>query len=128
MNEWVLDASALLALLNQEPGSKLVEGHLPQAVMSSVNFSEVLSKLVDQGIPPSKAQEILDNLKLRVIPFDYKQASLSGLLRTETKAFGLSLGDRACLCLAISLKLPALTADRLWEKLNLPGLKVTLIR
>ncbi len=128
MNEHILDASALLALLNQEPGCELVKKHMPRALMSSVNFSEVLSKLIDRGIPTHKAEEVLDNLKIRIVPFDYKQALLAGVFRTQTKALGLSLGDRACLSLSATLKLPILTADTPWSQLSLSDVTVVQIR
>lgn len=127
MAKCVLDASALLALLNDEPGSEVVLKNLAHAVISSVNFTEVLSKLLDQNMPYAIAKELLGNLNLDIIDFDYEQSLGSALLRTKSKAHGLSLADRVCLNLAQKLALPALTADKAWGKLNAPHLKVVVI-
>ncbi|MBI2872580.1 MAG: type II toxin-antitoxin system VapC family toxin [Chloroflexi bacterium] len=112
MPEAVLDASALLALLNAEPGAEVVAAALPQAAISAVNLSEVVAKLADAGMPEAAVREALQGLALDVVPFDTDQAYEAGLLRSSTRGVGLSLGDRACLGLARRLNVPALTADR----------------
>ena len=127
MSSWVLDASALLALLNRELGSEKVVAALPDAVMSSVNLSEVVAKLVDQGRAETEIRSYLDALGLVIVPFDDEMAYRSGRLRSVTKSAGLSFGDRACLALAASLDVPALTSDRAWASLNL-NVQVELIR
>jgi PIN domain nuclease of toxin-antitoxin system len=123
----VLDASALLALINQEAGSERVAAVLSTACMSSVNVVEVVSKLMDKGFNELEIREIFEALKLLIIPFDEEQGFIAGLLRTDTKSLGLSLGDRACLSLAIQQKLSVLTADRVWAGLQL-GLNIQMIR
>ena len=127
MSSWVLDASALLALLNRELGSEKVVAALPDAVMSSVNLSEVVAKLVDQGRAETEIRSYLDALGLVIVPFDDEMAYRSGGLRSVTKSAGLSFADRACLALAASLDVPALTSDRAWASLNL-NVQVELIR
>ena len=127
MAEVVLDASALLALLNAEPGAEHVAEVLPQAAISAVNLSEVVAKLADAGMPDQAIRDALQGLPLDVVPFDTEQAYQAGLLRPATRSVGLSLGDRGCLNLARSLGLPALTADRTWEQLSV-GAKVRVIR
>ncbi len=127
MNKWVLDASALLALLNSEPGSERVADALPNAVITSVNFSEVVAKLADEGRDESEIQQYLDALGLVIVEFDANLAYKTGFLRPLTRSAGLSLGDRACLALAMSLGVPALTCDQAWSRLNL-GSQVELIR
>ena len=127
MSSWVLDASALLALLNRELGSEKVVAALPDAVMSSVNLSEVVAKWVDQGRAETEIRSYLDALGLVIVPFDVEMAYRSGGLRSRTKSAGLSFGDRACLALAESLDVPALTSDRAWASLNL-NIQVELIR
>jgi ribonuclease VapC len=97
----VLDASALLALINQEPGFEKVAAAISTACMSSVNVAEVVSKLMDKGFSEVEIREIFEALKVLIIPFDEEQGFIAGLLRAETKSLGLSLGDRACLSLAI---------------------------
>ncbi len=129
MNEirFVLDASALIALLNQEPGAEKVNAALKNSCMSAVNLAEVVSKLAEKGVTESDIQEILDALSLCVVPFDADQARISGLLRVQTKPFGLSLGDRSCLSLARHNRLTVLTADQVWSRLRL-NLDIQVIR
>ena len=127
MSEAVLDASALLALLNAEEGAKIVQEYLPKAVISSVNLAEVVTRLAAVEIPEGEIQEILTILGLEVIPLNRTQAIRTGLLYTQTHSLGLSLGDRACLALAQSMEVPAITADRVWADLNI-GIEVKLIR
>ena len=127
MAETVLDASALLALLNSEPGASLVASALPSGVMSTVNLSEVVAKLGDAGLPEQAVVAALEPLPFDVVPFSTEQAYDAGLLRPSTKQAGLSMGDRACLSLARSLNLPALTADRNWQQLEV-GVEMRVIR
>lgn len=120
MNKIVLDTSAVLAWLFQEAGADQVLPVLEagSGIMSSVNYAELAGKLTDQGMPVEIIRETLFDLELEIVDFDAAQAFESGILRTVSKACGLSLGDRACLALAIIKKLPVLTADRIW--LNVP--------
>ncbi len=127
MSEVVLDASALMALLNSEPGASAVDEALDEASISAINLSEVVARMSDLGTPESDILDKLQELDLDVIPFDTEQAYQAGLLRSSTRSFGLSLGDRACLALARRLGVPALTADRLWSQLSI-GIEVRLIR
>lgn len=127
MAEVVLDASALLALLTKEPGAERVAQAIPGAVISAVNLSEVVAKLTGGGMPPETARQLLSILGLEVVSFDEEHAYETGFLHVETKDFGLSLGDRACLGLARSFQLPVLTADRAWQKLSI-GVTVQPVR
>ncbi len=127
MGEMVIDASALLALLNAEPGADVVAEALPGAVISAVNLSEVVAKLCQAGMPENAIRQALRPLGLEVGPFDEEQAYQAGLLRGATQHLGLSLGDRACLSLAQRLGAIALTADRTWVGLS-PVAAVKLIR
>jgi len=116
----VLDASALLAVLQREPGSESVaEALAAGAAISAVNLSEVIAKLSDIGMAERDVRTVLDALGLEVLGFDAELAYAAGLLRPATKQMGLSLGDRACLALAQHLGLEALTADRSWSELRL---------
>jgi ribonuclease VapC len=124
----VLDASAILVLLNNEAGSdKLTTELLSDAVCSTVNLAEVHTKLVSAGADPDEAWEDACSPIREAIPFTDEQAKLSGGLVTQTRALGLSLGDRACLALGISLEAPIYTADRSWMKLKL-GVRIHAIR
>ena len=118
MTDWALDASAVLALLNQEPGAEQVADALSEdATISAVNLSEVVAKLADRGFPENEIRETLGHLSLNVTDFDPGSAFAAGLLRPTTRAAGLSLGDRACLALAGASSRTALTADRSWAAL-----------
>ena len=97
MNEVVLDASALMAVLREEPGAAVVEVVLDSAVISAVNLSEVQAKLVERGTPADLAWSWLAGLDLAVRDFDAIQARVAGDLRPDTRAYGLSFADRACL-------------------------------
>jgi PIN domain nuclease of toxin-antitoxin system len=127
MRETVLDATAVLALLNEEPGAGTVASLLPQAVMSTVNLAEVVSKLAEAGMPEGTIKSVLGDLGLTVIPFDEDLALRTGLLRPATSDYGLSLGDRACLALGQHLHRPVLTADRMWKTLKL-SVDIQMIR
>lgn len=127
MSTIVLDASAVLALLNAEPGHDVVTRALPGAVISAVNLAEVIGKLADASVPAEAIDQALGALDLDIIQFDADQARAAGLLRPQTKASGLSLGDRACLALAFARGVPALTTDRAWTELDL-AVEVRLAR
>ena len=119
MNEAVLDASAILAVLNREPGADIVLASLAGSVVSAVTLTEVVAKLADRGADEISIRRTMGELGTRVIPFDEDQAYRAGLLRPLTRDQGLSLGDRACLALAQIEGLPALTADRNWSRVSI---------
>jgi ribonuclease VapC len=123
----VLDASALLALLNGEPGNKVVAENLPGAVISAVNLSEVVAKLGEAGMPNDVVRSALEDLGVELRAFDSEAAYLTGALRAQTRKLGLSLGDRACVALGFQLSFPVLTADRNWKELDV-GVEVRTIR
>ncbi|MDP2920066.1 MAG: type II toxin-antitoxin system VapC family toxin [Dehalococcoidia bacterium] len=127
MAEVVIDASALLALLNAEPGADIVAEALSGGVISAVNLSEVVAKLSEVGMPENIIRQVIEPLGLDVKPFDKEQAFQAGLLRAATQSRGISLGDRACLSLAKTLGVTALTADKTWTGLSL-GVNVRVIR
>ena len=127
MSTYVLDASAVLALIFGEPGGDYVADRLEQARISSVNWSEVGAKVAERG---GDLVRFLDEMRaspLIITPFDREQAEQAALLRRTTRAQGLSLGDRACLALAKAHSATALTTDRDWAKLDV-GISVQLIR
>ncbi len=132
MNRSVLDASALLAYLNDEPGADVVEKALAAgSAIGTVNWAEVLSKAMETGIAPEtlttelEKRGILRNT-LDVLPLTIEDSMEIARLRPLTKSCGLSLGDRACLALGKRLRIPILTADRIWAEV--PGVHVTVIR
>lgn len=123
----VADASAILALLKQEPFGEFESRRLFRATISAVNLSEVLERLLSGGLGQREADEAVAALRLTVINFDEAQARLAAHLRPRTRHAGLSLGDRACLALAATLGCPVVTADRVWATLDL-GVEIVVIR
>ncbi|MCY7345723.1 MAG: type II toxin-antitoxin system VapC family toxin [Pyrinomonadaceae bacterium] len=126
MIENILDASAILAVLQNETGKEKVEPILEKSAISRVNATEVLTKLIEKGMSAREAKQAFDDLELEVIEFNESQSLKAAELRPLTKHLGLSLGDRCCLALAILEKLPAVTADKNWAGLNF--VKIELIR
>jgi PIN domain nuclease of toxin-antitoxin system len=128
MSKVVLDASALLALLNQEPGAqKLTLELLRQATASTVNLAEVQAKLVREGADPDEAWELAHAPISEAEPFTSEQAKIAGTLVGQTRPLGLSLGDRACLALAMVLGAPVYTTDKDWKNLKL-GIPIHVLR
>jgi len=120
MNKIVLDASAILAFLNEEPGhEKLTPELFAHAVASTVNLAEVQSKLVARGGRPEEAWEDAVSPVREAMPFTEEHARLAGSLVSHTRRLGLSLGDRACLALGITLNAPIYTAERAWKELRI---------
>jgi len=127
MAKAVLDSSALLAVLNNETGSHVVTAILDDALISTVNYAEVVSKLVELGATLDRARAILRAIDIGVVEFDRPMAERVGELRAPTRRLGLSLGDRACIALAERMKSPALTADQRWAQADC-GAEIQLIR
>lgn len=123
----VLDASAILCLVQQEPGADRVESHLGEAQVSAVNVCEVLGKLADAGLNPEEAWAAIADLGLQIQPFTPEDARQAAALRLSTKPLGLSLGDRACMALAQRLGCEALTTDRAWASVA-AGVALTVVR
>ena len=123
----MLDASAVLALAKSEVGSGEVVRHLGDAVISAVNYSEVLHGLMRVGIPIDIGAKLVETLRIVVVPFDSSDAATVAGFEATGAEYGLSLGDRACLATASRMKCPAVTADRAWIDLDL-GVEVVSIR
>lgn len=122
-----MDSSAALAILLDEKGADTALGLLPEAQCSSVNAAEIIARLIDKGRSMEKAVVDFVSLGMPVVAFDEAMGISAGQLRVLTKHRGLSLGDRACLALAIHENAAAVTADRSWADLDLPC-KIELIR
>ena len=125
--EFVLDASAVLARLHDEPGAEIVRAALPTACMSAVNYAEAISKLIDEGLPFAEAGNVIDRLYCEVIEADKSRSALVGSMRDATRRAGASMGDRFCLQLGRELGVPVLTTDRRWKDLDV-GVEVVVIR
>jgi ribonuclease VapC len=123
----VLDASALMALIRGEPGADIVVSCLSRAIISAVNQAEVQTKLVSAGIDEALAWWHIAEARCPSVPFDEDLARIAGGLVKVTRPYGLSLGDRACLALAMQRKATVYTTDREWSRLGL-DLKIKMIR
>jgi PIN domain nuclease of toxin-antitoxin system len=127
MTKIVFDSSAILALLKMESGHEIVAKNLEQAVVSSVNFCEVVTFLSKKTTKQDEMIKFLTETFDCIEDFNIEQAIIASSFIKITKDYGLSLGDRACLALAKYKNIPVLTADKTWSKLNL-GIKIKLIR
>lgn len=124
----VLDASALLAVLNQEAGMDVVEPLLPGAFMSAVNWSEVVQKALARGVVAEpRIRQDVEASGVTLLPFDVEDGEGAAFVSRRAPRHGLSLGDRACLALAEARGATAVTADRTWATLRL-GVDVLVIR
>lgn len=128
MTTVVLDASAVLALVRDEPGADRVAPHIGRAAISAVNLQEVVKELLLSGLDEATARELLDELRLDVRAHDADAAYAAAALHQQTRQYGRGLGDRSCMALAMQLGVPALTADREWKKLRVDRLTVEHIR
>jgi len=127
--KYLLDASALLALLQDEPGADVVGQQLSASTISTVNLAEVASVLNKLGMQEAEIQHLFDDLDLPVISYDREAALTTGGIRKVTAGRGLSLGDRACLMVAKQHQYTVLTADKVWlEYQELLAIQITLVR
>jgi len=126
----ILDASAVLAYLLREPGGEDVAAAIDLgAGLGTANLAEVMTRLVRDGVAVDTARGVLDDLPVMLVDVDADLALRAGEMVLATRRFGLSLGDRLCLALAIREKVPALTADTAWAEIApLIGVAVRLIR
>jgi hypothetical protein len=127
----VLDASAVLAFLQGEPGEEAVAQALQsqRCLVTAANQADVISRALDRGGESAVIKQLLDELGYEVIDCTAADGAQAGWLRTATRASALSLGDRLCLAAAQRLQAPVLTADRQWLRLGAAlGLKVVSIR
>jgi len=127
MNKFVLDASAVIASINKEPGGEGVFDDAADFILLSVNLAEVVGLLVRQGGTLESARKSIGYLGLQIVDFDRDLAEHAGAMIARTRSLGLSLGDRACLALAARENLPVLTADSGWRGLDL-GIEIRFIR
>lgn len=124
----VLDSSAVIVLLKREPGVDFVLSYLEDAAISAVNIQEIAKKMLEAGFGEKIIREAIDELGMTIMPHGIDDAFEAAALAPSTRKFGSGLGDRSCMALAIRLGVPALTTDRAWAKIDIPGLDVVLVR
>ena len=127
MTRFVYDSSALLAIILGEPGADVANANIANAMVCSVNLAEIFSRAEEKGIPVVKTERFLMGKEVQFVDFDADLARVVGVIRAKTRSRGLSIGDRACIALALRERATAVTADRVWAELDLPC-KVELIR
>lgn len=116
---YVLDASALLAVIHKENGADKVQPLLDESVISSVNWSEVMQKLRKAGLNASGIGQLLQSLGLEVVPFSEQQADIAAELWQQAAPLGLSLADRACVATGEAMQMEIVTADKVWKDLQI---------
>lgn len=116
----VIDTSVVMCVLLHEPGRERSLEAMSGAIMSSVNVAEVVAKCLERAVPENLATLLLSSSDIRVVDFVAEDAVLAGQLWGRAPKGMLSLGDRACLATAARLGATAVTADRIWAKLDLP--------
>ena len=119
--------SSLLALAFREPGAEIVRATLRNSLVCSVNWSEFIQKVEQRGGKTTPLAMILETLGLTIVPFETSTAELAASLYSQTKPFGLSLGDRACLALALEMQCEVTTTDKAWASLQL-AIPIRVIR
>ena len=128
MSDVVLDASAVLAMLREEPGGEVVADYIGRAAISSVNLQEVAKEMLREGATLDATRKVLDELGLDVRAHDVEAAYRSAALYEQTKQYGRGLGDRSCMALGLQLGLPVLTTDREWQQVEIDGLVLEHLR
>jgi PIN domain nuclease of toxin-antitoxin system len=123
----VLDASAVLALLFGETGAAVAVERGQSGFLSAVTYSEAIAKSLDRGVPLETVKQAMDGFRLTLVPFDESHALTAASFRTATRGKNFSFANRACLATALLARLPALTADRKWQEVDL-GVEIILIR
>ena len=124
---FVLDASAMLAVLLEEPGRERVREVMGEAMIASVNWSEVVARLASRAASDAQIAAATSLMAGKIEGFGVKDADLAGRLIAQTRPLGLSLGDRCCLACGILRKATVLTTDRVWARLDL-GVSIEVIR
>jgi PIN domain nuclease of toxin-antitoxin system len=131
MTSAILDTSAILATINNEAGSEIVKPLLSNSIVSSVNIAETSAILVSRyKIPLSEVKALINQLIGTVINFTEEQAYIIAELEVINKEHGydLSLADKACISLGVSMNMAVYTADKVWKELNFKNTNIKLIR
>jgi len=128
MIEYILDSTALIALVGLETGSQQIAGLLKHSAVSAVNLAETVNKLLEKGFSQAEVRVSLAKLELNVEDWSEAMAYRSAEFTQYNKSHGLSLGDRACLTLAKQLRATAVTSDRAWRRIPSLGVRIMIFR
>ena len=128
MIEYVLDATALIALVAQESGSERIAELLENSVVGAVNLAETANKLLEKGFSAAAVRESLAKLELKIEDWTEAMAYRSAEFTRFNKSHGLSLGDRACLTVAKQLRITAVTSDSTWRRAPSLGVPIMIFR
>lgn len=121
----VVDASVLLAWLQDEPGSDTSERYLMEGIVGAANWSEVLQKARQHGAQAELVGRLLSSFGLQVADVTAEDAERAAELWRPGS--GLSLADRLCLALGLRLSLAVVTTDGAWQSVP-GGPEVVLVR
>ncbi|WP_341748898.1 type II toxin-antitoxin system VapC family toxin [Candidatus Tisiphia endosymbiont of Sialis lutaria] len=114
--KYLLDTSAIIALLKKEPGYKILEDVIASSSIASINLSELVSVLTRSNIAENEIDIIVADIVPEIIPFCENIAIKTGKLSRLTKDYGLSLGDRACIATGCYYNMEIYTTDKIWLK------------
>lgn len=128
MSDVVLNSSAVLTVLRNEPGADKVESYAGRAAISAVNLHEVIKEMLREGASLEATRGVLDELGIELHPHGEDDAYAGAALYEQTKRYGRGLGDRSCMALGLKLNVPVLTTDREWEKVQVEGLEIVRLR
>ena len=128
MIEYILDSTALIALVGSESGSQRIADLLENSAVSAVNLAETANNLLEKGFSQAEVRESLAKLELKVEDWSEAMAYRSAEFTRYNKSHGLSLGDRACLTLAKHLHATAVTSDRTWSRKPALGVPIMIFR
>ena len=123
----VLDSSALLAVILDEPGADRVSATFPEALISAATLAEILSKAHQRGLTIDGSYRRIVNFGIGIVPVTALQARIAAEISRAPRKLDLSLGDRLCIALAISLTCELITSDRGIAAFE-AGVPITLFR
>jgi PIN domain nuclease of toxin-antitoxin system len=128
INKMVFDSSALIMLFAKEPGYEEVRQYMRYAVISSINIAEVYKYCIEvQNLTEDDCRDLIKLSGIKIIDFCEEQALITAKIIKQTRQYGLSLGDRGCIALAIQKNYSILTCDKIWQKVDL-NVKCVMVR
>jgi len=127
MSIFVLDRSAIVAVIRRELGAEKVLPHLYGGLVSVETIADLLSEAARHGSCIQTALERLKQLQLEIVPFSETHAVLLAELSSLAEKIGITRSDLAVLSLAAERKATILTANEALSKVKC-GAKIRLFR